>query len=551
MQYNTDNKTSCIPVRDITVSTNGLAGLLNMGNTCYLNSVLQVLSNIPKFREYFMSKEYHTQLISYVKKMYCDINNLNNYSEIAIMIPNTLSYQFERLFKAIWNHDNEQIPIYRPLTFRKLIASKYKHFDNYIQQDAHECISAIFDIVEQETGSSVEVNPEYTQEEFITFNVLDKGYEELESLKDNYDTYANKRVNIRLLEDNYPGLIKRYRQLQYLTSKYAKTYSICDELFCVGQINCLECSNCQYKSYNFSDNTCIFLEIPENSFTEEDIKKAMKSVTFSFEKHNVVVEEAPSIKSIFEDVDDEVSSTVSSLNIYDEFDKFLDSDTDDSDTQIDKIIAKAISSDDNINQIECSDDDNDNVFGLFSNIFEKPKVQTPTIPPVMLEKIRRDRAINNLMETQQYSLYDCLDLTFKAEDLDMMLTCNYCNTKSNMKKTNKFWNIPKYLIVQLKRFDIMTATKKSHLVNFGETIDISKYIDEDLPDHLKISTKYNLIGVINHSGGLSSGHYYAFAKNSINNQWFSFNDQNIGNVQTPITAEAYILVYENDNDNNI
>ncbi len=550
MQYNTENK----------ASTNGLAGLLNMGNTCYLNSVLQVLSNIPKFREYFISKEYYSQLISYVKKIHCDINNLNNHSEIAIFVPNTLSYQFERLFKAIWNHDNDQIPIYRPLTFRKLIASKYKHFNNYSQQDAHECISAIFDIIEQEIGCGVEVNPEYTQEEFITFNVLDKGYEELEAVKDNYNAYANKRVNIRLLEDNYPGLIKRYKQLQYLTSKYGKTHSICDELFCIGQINCLECSNCQYKSYNYSDNTCLFLEIPENSFTEEDIKNAMKTVTFNFEKQNVIVEEAPKLTSLFEDLDDEakseVASTVSSLDVDDEFDKFLDSDTDDSDTQINKIVAKAESShnNDTINKIECTENENDNdndnnMFGSFNNIFEKPKVHTPNIPFEMLEKIRRDRAIDTLTKTQQYSLNDCLDLTFKPEDLDIMLTCNYCDVKSNMKKTNKFWNIPKYLIVQLKRFDIIADKKKSHFVNFGETIDINKYMDENIPDHLKTSTKYNLIGVINHSGGLGGGHYYAFAKNSINNQWFSFNDQNIGNVQTPVTAEAYILVYENNNDN--
>jgi ubiquitin C-terminal hydrolase len=37
---------------------NGLIGLHNLGNTCFLNSPLQCLSHTPLLKEYFLSKAY-------------------------------------------------------------------------------------------------------------------------------------------------------------------------------------------------------------------------------------------------------------------------------------------------------------------------------------------------------------------------------------------------------------------------------------------------------------------------------------------------------------
>jgi len=56
---------------------------------------------------------------------------------------------------------------------------------------------------------------------------------------------------------------------------------------------------------------------------------------------------------------------------------------------------------------------------------------------------------------------------------------------------------------------------------------------------------YDLVGVINHYGSMNFGHYVAFTKNSINDQWYEFNDSSVSMIteQSVCNSAAYVLFY--------
>jgi len=56
----------------------------------------------------------------------------------------------------------------------------------------------------------------------------------------------------------------------------------------------------------------------------------------------------------------------------------------------------------------------------------------------------------------------------------------------------------------------------------GEKEDDQEKEKEDDEEDGKMM--YDLIGVINHFGGLGGGHYTAFGKNEVTGQWYEFDD---------------------------
>ncbi len=78
---------------------------------------------------------------------------------------------------------------------------------------------------------------------------------------------------------------------------------------------------------------------------------------------------------------------------------------------------------------------------------------------------------------------------------------------------------------------------------FTENIDLKKFSDKDCVGDY--STKYNLIGIGNHTGSMDFGHYYAFI--NIQNKWYEFNDSSCYEIKlNKISETAYILVYERE-----
>ena len=147
-------------------------------------------------------------------------------------------------------------------------------------------------------------------------------------------------------------------------------------------------------------------------------------------------------------------------------------------------------------------------------------------------------------DNNKISIDDCLKLFTKSEELKD-IQCEKCKKKTLFKKTLEIERLPKYLVIVLKRFKyILTSPVKiTNLIQFPlEDLPLQNYVSQK-----NINYKYNLFGVINHSGSLEGGHYNSSFH--INDSWLLFDDNIVDEIKGGIeTNKAYILIYKSMND---
>jgi ubiquitin carboxyl-terminal hydrolase 8 len=142
------------------------------------------------------------------------------------------------------------------------------------------------------------------------------------------------------------------------------------------------------------------------------------------------------------------------------------------------------------------------------------------------------------------NIYECFDFFTKTEYMEGENAWFNDKTgqKEDIKKRIVFWNLPKILVISLKRFSPDGTQKLNTQIDFPlENLDLSKYVH----GYNASNYKYNLYGICNHSGGVMGGHYTSFVKH-IDNKWIHFNDTQVEIVENPqniITPLAYCLFY--------
>jgi hypothetical protein len=151
---------------------------------------------------------------------------------------------------------------------------------------------------------------------------------------------------------------------------------------------------------------------------------------------------------------------------------------------------------------------------------------------------------NNKSEIKD--LEDCFELFNRPEILSESDAwfCPKCKKHQQASKEFSLWKLPKYLVLQLKRFSTsgMYRNKLSKLIDFPlKGLDLSRFVDGPKEN---TSFIYNLFAVSNHSGGLGGGHYVAHAL--VGDDWYEFDDGYVTKSSSSniVDKSAYLLFYE-------
>ena len=215
-------------------SSIGLRGLDNIGNTCFMNSALQCLSNTSGLTKYFLTKQFQSEL------------NPKTSHQIA--------EAYYNLLKALWLSPYQtQFSSLTPEQFRESFISIAESFSGFRQQDSQE---------------------------FLIY-LLDKIHDDLNRIVDKPYIAINKEG------DNEPDECWR----RYLS----RDDSIIVDLF-QGQLkNRLCCLNCGHINNNYEAFMMLSLPIPQN---KEKIVITYIGLNFKIQKYEIEFEEELDIEHI-------------------------------------------------------------------------------------------------------------------------------------------------------------------------------------------------------------------------------------------------------------
>ena len=188
-------------------SNHGISGLYNLGNTCFMNSIIQCLSNTEDLTKYFLLDYYEQEM------------NLGN----RLGSNGNLAESYSKLIKLLWNNKNNEA--INPDFFIIQIMNKLNQYRSLNQQDAHEFLSLLLDSLHEDIN-----------------RIINKPYIELKEQKENEnDEEASYR---------------------WWKSHRLRDNSIISDLF-YGQLKCnIKCLNCNRNSITYSPFMFLPLNLP-------------------------------------------------------------------------------------------------------------------------------------------------------------------------------------------------------------------------------------------------------------------------------------------------
>uniref|UniRef100_A0A674EVM3 Ubiquitin carboxyl-terminal hydrolase n=1 Tax=Salmo trutta TaxID=8032 RepID=A0A674EVM3_SALTR len=549
----------------------GVCGLTNLGNTCFMNSALQCLSNTPPLTEYFLRNAYLEEL------------NFTN----PLGMKGEIAEAYADVIKQMWSGRHYSVV---PRIFKTKVGHFASQFLGYQQHDSQELLSFLLD------GLHEDLN-----------RVKNKEYIELRDAAGRPDQEVaeeawrnHRRRNDSVIVDTFHGLFK-----STLVCPECRKVSVTFDPFCylsvplpVSKDRVMEvffvsldpvAKPVQHrlvvpkagKVFDLCSVLSEMTKIPANQMVVADVFNhrfyklyhADESLSCILDRDDIFVYEGDEVvlalylreRSHYRDYGSGSSSYGTSLfghpllmtvprgqcsrdALYHLFLQRLARyvrPPDPSEVEEEEDEEEGEDDDD--------DDEEEELYKTQTNGVTQPYVAMDWDPDMKkkyyneneAEKYVKHQSMEVPHQQTTVQLQECIELFTTVETLEEENPwyCPMCKKHQLATKKLDLWSLPEVLIIHLKRFSYTkySREKLDIIVDFPLRLVTScLYTSTFLPP-----SRYDLIAVSNHYGGLRDGHYTSYARNKDNGQWYYFDDSKVtyAREEQIVTNAAYLLFY--------
>ena len=574
---------------------NGLVGLVNIGNTCYMNSALQCLSNCEYLTKYFLSGFYKREL-----------NTASKYGSGG-----EIAKSYDTLLTKLWKETKKYI---NPLEFFKTFVSHVKSFADSSQHDSHEMLIYLLEKLHEDLNRNkekvyIELNEKGDDEDDISacnrwwethqkrdnsiiMDLFSGQYKSTlrcpycDRVSITYDQFSCLELPIEnkcffgtcyIINDKENNI----RKINLIFGEDEKFKDICDKINCQKTykgilcrsskmyLACLKNEHNLYEIISYShqekkdykdriilyeydknelDNKLIFFVVP---VIEQDNEKVL------FFPKIFYYNEKDTIQDFYDDIKKYYHKYYKEKNCLFSNDKIK--------LRILNNLTPCTKTKDPCDYCKSKDCvscefkfNNEMTMGELNNTQSKKRsfVMYLEIP----KENFKDKDYNSIKLYDNYlndeedfilnkelTLESCINTFSRCEKLDESNEwyCSKCKEHRRGYKQLELFRLPRYLILELKRFKnqygFFFDSKNSTNVKFPlENLNLNKYlVGPKNRDYI-----YDLISVSQHYGASFGGHYTSVCKKE--NGWFEFDDDSVQRISSNkiVNSYAYILIYK-------